>query len=113
MVRVYISGPISLQGQSLPNFKKVELDLESKGYEIYNPFNICFPTEVEKKEYNEVGEWVWFMRRCIPELVKCDVVLMLPNWHKSRGAKLERELAETLKIKVYESIEELDELRKS
>jgi nucleoside 2-deoxyribosyltransferase len=114
MDRVYISGPISHIRQSMMNFDKAEFDLENKGYDTYNPFSIRLPdTEEEKKEYNEIGEWVWYMRRCIPELVNCDAVLMLPNWKESKGAKLERELAETLKIKVYESIEDIDELRKS
>lgn len=114
MVRVYISGPISHIRQSMMNFDKAEFDLTSKGYEIYNPFSIALPiTNEEKEEYNKVGEWVWYMRRCIPELVNCDAILMLPNWHESRGAKLERELAETLKIKVYESTGDIDELRES
>ena len=114
MVRIYISGPISNIRQSMMNFQKAEYDLESKGYETYNPFSITLPNTVEEKvEYNKVGEWVWYMRRCIPELVNCDAVLMLSNWQESRGAKLEKELAETLKIKVYESIEDIDELRKS
>ena len=114
MVRIYISGPISNIRQSLTNFGKAEYDLESKGYETYNPFSILLPsTKEEKDEYNKVGEWVWYMRRCIPELVNCDAVLLLPNWQESRGAKLEKELAETLKIKVYESTEDIDELRKS
>tara|TARA_R100001594_G_scaffold85067_1_gene119515 strand:- start:1213 stop:1557 length:345 start_codon:yes stop_codon:yes gene_type:complete len=114
MVRVYISGPISHIRQSMMNFDKAEFDLENKGYDTYNPFSIRLPdTEEEKKEYNDVGEWVWYMRRCIPELVNCDAVLMLPNWQESKGAKLERELAETLKIKVYESTGDIDELRES
>ena len=114
MVRVYISGPISHIRQSMLNFDKADFDLTNKGYDIYNPFSIALPnTNEETIEYNKVGEWVWYMRRCIPELVNCDAILMLPNWQESRGAKLEKELAETLKIKVYESIEDIDELRKS
>lgn len=114
MDRIYISGPISHIRQSVVNFQKAEFDLEARGYETYNPFSIRLPdTEEEKKEYDKIGEWAWYMRRCVPELVNCDAVLLLPNWQESRGAKFEKEVAETLKIKVYESIEDIDELRKS
>ena len=117
MDRVYISGPISYVRSAMMNFDKAQFALESRGYDVFNPFAIRMPdTEEEKKEYNKIGEWAWFMRRCISELAKCDAILMLPDWMSSRGARVERDLADDLKLTIYENLDEvkdINELRES
>lgn len=114
MVKVYLSGAISYVQNAIMMFDRTETILRDKGYEVVNPTLVPLPKgKEESEEYNEVGEWVWYMRRCLPLLVGCDKMLLLLGWEDSRGANLEKKLAEELKITVYHDIKDLDELRKS
>jgi hypothetical protein len=40
------------------------------------------------------------MRLCVAQLVSCDGIALLQGWENSRGARLELELADTLRIPV-------------
>jgi len=114
MAKIYISGPITSIRGAMDKFDKAEEALKNKGHEVFNPLLITLPKQGEEmSEFNKVGEWVWYMRRCIPELVECDSLLLLPGWQDSRGAKLEKSLAEDLKITIYYNIVEIHEVRKS
>lgn len=79
--RVYISGAIT----GVPNYKerfaKAQKELEAQGYAVINPaaMNEVFP----EAEYEE------FMFADIHLLALCDVIYMLNNWQKSRGANRE------------------------
>ena len=44
--------------------------------------------------------WEAYVKEGILALVKCDAILLLSNWEDSKGAKIEKELAEILKIEV-------------
>ena len=53
-------------------------------------------------------DWPWrqCMKRCLALLLECDKVLLLPDWKKSRGAKIEALVAvacgiPVLKLKRY------------
>ncbi len=41
-------------------------------------------------------------------LAKCDAIFLLPNWETSAGARAERDLAEQLKIAVFDDLHTLD-----
>lgn len=47
-------------------------------------------------------DWSWqkCMRVCLGLLLDCDKILMLPDWKKSRGAKIERFVAAVCGIPV-------------
>lgn len=89
--RVYISGPITgIPEYNKPAFIEAENKLRSMGYDPVNPFDINI--------VNKDKSWDDYMREDIIALCGCDLIMMLPGWETSRGAKTERALAESLNI---------------
>lgn len=91
--RVYISGPIS--GYDLAErkeaFEKAAKRFRKHGYYVSNPFNTGIPSS---------ASWQEHMKADIAMLMQCDIIYLLEGWQDSRGATLERNLAEELGIKV-------------
>jgi hypothetical protein len=90
--RVYISGAISAD----PNFKQkfseaVETILSAGAAQCLNPADL--PHGWTQGEY---------MEHCMIMVRRSDVVVMLPCWINSPGAKAERAYAESVKIPVVE-----------
>jgi hypothetical protein len=52
-------------------------------------------------------QWSDYMRACITELCKATHALFIEGWEKSKGASLERHIAEALEIPCVESVDEL------
>ena len=48
--------------------------------------------------------WATYMRCAIAMLVKAEAVVMLDGWAQSRGALLERQIADAVQIPVYSSV---------
>ena len=92
--RWYIAGPMTgLPDLNFPAFHERAAELRAAGFEVENPAEInADPT---------VG-WEACMRHDIPRLCTCDVVLLLPGWQKSRGARLEAHIAHELGLIVVE-----------
>lgn len=94
---VYLCGPIT----GLPNlnreaFEEAERTLTEKGYNVINPHKI--PEHVGAKDQS----WQGYMKRCIPYLVKADLVALLPNWSKSKGASREFDICVDFNIHVHQ-----------
>jgi hypothetical protein len=91
MKKAYIAGKIT----GLPidrvskKFNDAERFLINQGYQVINPIKINLPDT----------EWNEAMRKCIGELVKCDIIYTLPCWRKSKGARLEVKIAKQLGLK--------------
>lgn len=83
--RVYISGKISgMKQEAKELFRNAEIKLIRHGYKPVNPMSL--PHHHDK-------EWSSFMKEDIIALLSCDSVYFLTNWHESKGAKLEFDLA--------------------
>lgn len=90
--RAYVSGKMTgLDDYGRKKFSDAKLYLKSKGYEVFCPSDI-----------GVINTWEWedYMKYCISELSKCDVVFMLDGWEDSRGAKEEYRIAQLLKIPI-------------
>lgn len=80
--RVYISGPIS--GHDLEErraaFKIIELELQSKGYEVFNPMENGLPADATTSQH---------MRRDLNELTRednpYDYICLMDRWNHSAG----------------------------
>lgn len=89
-MRIYIAGKITgIEEESFLKFKRAETILKNMGYEPVNPL-------VE----NTNDTWENYMKIGITKLLTCDGIYMLSNWSDSKGAKIEHNLAEILKLKI-------------
>ena len=90
----YLSGPLS--GDYERN-KAAMLDatrkLRAAGLTIVSPLEVS---------PDESLTWEQHMRLDIAALMRCDGIIMLPNWRGSRGAELERDLAIALHMEIVE-----------
>lgn len=93
---IYISGAITGDSQYKAKFQKAKKELEAKGHSVINPAEFDLP---------EGASWEDYMKRDLAWLCGCDGIYMLKDWRQSRGAKLEHDLAQTLKMQVrYEPL---------
>ena len=91
--KVYISGPISGydHAERKEAFASAANRFRRQGYYVVNPMEIQLPKE---------ASWSDYMRTDIRALMDCDIIYMLSGWEKSRGATIERNLAEELGMRV-------------
>jgi len=98
--RIYIAGKVS--GEKIHKvtmkFGKAQKELEALGYEAINPLEVVNDWK---------ATWREAMNKCIKALVDCDALLVLPDYQNSKGAMIERMLAELLEMTVYENIKEI------
>lgn len=96
---IYISGPMT--GHPDLNHKafiNAQACLQASGLPCVSPHEIIA---------DKTKPWIDCMKEDIKELLNCSAIVMLEGWEKSKGAKLERDIAEALGITVYESVGEL------
>lgn len=98
-MKVYLSGPITGDPDHESNFAYHADKLESGGHEVVNP------VELDDEQDPEM-EWADYLRRDIAALMECDAIAMIPGWESSRGAVLERHVAEAVGLRVIELTEE-------
>lgn len=90
--RIYIAGPMT--GHALynyPTFMAAEAWLRDAGYDVINPARNGLPSD---------APWPQHMRRDLALLLTCGRLALLPGWEASRGATLERDIAERLGMRV-------------
>lgn len=101
---IYISGKITgLDEQATrERFKKIQKELEDKGYEVVNPFDV---TDEFVKEFGGNLSWGKAMICCLISLNCCDEIYMLDGWADSPGARIERDFAIRIGLQViYEDL---------
>ena len=94
-MKIYIAGPMSgLPEFNYPAFHAEAARLRSLGHEVLNPAENPVP---------ECGTWTGYMRMALRQLIECECVVLLPGWIESRGALIERSLAQALSMRVMTS----------
>jgi hypothetical protein len=78
---------------NFPAFHRAAVSLRASGYTVINPAELDEADSTPK-------EWHEYLRRDLAELVKCDTIAMLPGYEKSKGARLEKHVAEELGMRV-------------
>lgn len=92
MATVYISGPISGDPNYKEKFRKAEEALKDLHLIPSNP--ATNPNNLTYRQYIDAG---------LQQLSNCDMILMLPGWEHSKGARLEHAYAETVGMPILRS----------
>lgn len=96
-MKIYIAGPMTgIPKFNYPAFMLAEVELQSRGYEVLNPARI---NEVHNPERNE-QDWKWYMRHAIRMVLDADAISLLKGWEDSKGARLERTIANNLDLHI-------------
>ena len=97
----FISGPmLGLPDFNYPAFHKAGEYLKSRGERFLSPAHGRFGHPRPAPTPEEARPWEYYMRESIKQLVLCDRILMLPGWSNSEGSRIERDLANTLRISI-------------
>jgi hypothetical protein len=98
---IYISGPMTgHEDLNFPAFYEAEEILKARGFEVINPAAIEQPDKT----------WEACMRKDNVELMRADMIVTLPNWERSKGARLEVEIGTALGMKVRTLFTRLQEV---
>lgn len=92
--KIYIAGKVTGEpiDKTITKFSQAQTTIETMGFEVVNPIEVV----------NNMDEpWHNAMKTCIRAMLDCDAVVILPCWQLSRGAKIERQLADDLDVDVY------------
>lgn len=92
---VYLAGPMSgIPEFNYPAFNAKATELRALGIEVRNP--------AENDGGSTDKTWNEYMRLAIRSLLECDEILLLPRWENSRGARIEKFIAEELGMMINE-----------
>lgn len=91
--RIYCAGPMTgYIDYNFPAFYAAATELRSRGWDVVNPADLNIGNQ---------KDWKGCMIEDIKHLLKCDAIVMLPGWEKSKGASLEHHIATELGLMVY------------
>lgn len=90
--KIYIAGKITGTDMVYTKklFAKVANQFTLDGYKVFNPMEL---------PHNHDKTWESYMKECIKGLVECEYIHLIEGWQDSKGAVIEANLADTLKIK--------------
>jgi hypothetical protein len=90
--KIYLAGKVSglPMAEASMKFGLKEKQLTEQGHTVINPLNIV----------NRTDDWNTCMKKCIPAMLECDEVHLLPCWKDSPGATFEKEVASRLSIPI-------------
>ena len=93
-MKLYIAGPMTgLPDYNFPAFYAAAAHLRGMGHEVVNPAELPAPDD---------PTWEKYLRGALRAMLTCEAVVLLPGWVKSNGARLERMVADRLRMPVYD-----------
>lgn len=109
---IYIAGPYS--GEDAAAIQRHVDVAQAAGQEILRRGHACLCPHSMTHDW-DIGtgiEYETFLHTDLELLARCDAVLMLPGWSRSRGAMGEYQEARRLGLKIYLGLEEIREVRR-
>lgn len=93
---VYIAGPMTgLPEGNYPAFNAAAEAWRKAGYKVLNP--------AENDNGSGTQHWSQFMRLAIAMVIQSNAIALLPGWERSKGARLEVEIAKALDFTFYDA----------
>ena len=94
---IYVAGPMTgLPDFNYPAFNAAAATLRAQGHTVLNPAENPVPP---------CGTWQGYMRMALAQLVQCECIVLLPGWADSKGALIERKLAQVLGMDVLHFVD--------
>lgn len=91
-MKLYVAGPMSgWPDYNYPAFNAADEMLRDVGFEVINP---CMPAGAPAPD--RAQPWDWYIRRSLRLMLDADAIALLAGWESSRGARLERRIADEL-----------------
>lgn len=91
---VYLAGPMTgIPDHNFPAFTEAAKRLRAQGYTVISPHELHEHTD---------RDWEYYIRHALRTLLDCDAVVLLPGWANSRGARLEKTVADAVGMPVTE-----------
>jgi len=85
---IYIAGPMTgLPHFNFPAFATAAIHLRAEGYKVVNPAELSGDTD---------KPWEHYMRISLKAMLDCNTIYLLEGWRRSRGARIEYNLARDL-----------------
>ena len=90
MAKVYIAGPMTgYPDFNRPAFRTAASILREMDLDVVCP-----------ADFQQGDQWEELMKHAIPQMLSCDRVVLLGEWERSRGARLEAFIAREVGMKV-------------
>lgn len=86
----YLSGAVSNDPFFRLKFNYAEHQLKRMGFKVLNPV----------KGEKDGKAWDYYLRKDIRKLTKCGGIILMDDWFESKGARLEKKVAEELGMKI-------------
>lgn len=101
-MKVYLSGPMTgWHDNNRQTFDACQKRLEERGLQVVSPIELDWSLEREHEFRDDPPpSREDYLRHDIRHLLDCEVILMLPLWHTSKGAAFERVVALNCGIRV-------------
>lgn len=98
---VYLAGPMrGLPNFNFPAFHAAAADLRDRGYEVWSPAEHDQAAGFVPTTGEGLKELRDYMLADLPEVLRSDLIVVLPGWEQSAGARLEVHVAHTCGIPV-------------
>lgn len=96
-MKIYLSGPMTgLPSFNYPLFNQQAARLRALGHVVANPAEILGGDTTQTRSF--------YLRKDIQDILLCDAVALLPNWERSKGARLEVSLALELGLALFDAL---------
>lgn len=107
-MKIYIAGKIKgLKPVHVARkFREAQIELEPLGFKVQNPFELIGRINNQRKLsgdsiLTDKENRKEILSICLRALLKCDAILMLPDWQESEGATLEHNTAKAVGMEIF------------